>query len=293
MKVLVAGGGGFLGAEMITNLIESGFEVKSFGKRISSTIYCEQVIADITNPDSYQKLLSTWKPEVVIQAAWVTDQKTYRMSPLNSEYMDATLRFAEQSYLSNTEHFLALGSSAEYGIPTEPCNALTTPAKPVDEYGTAKLQTLVKLQEMAEKFSSKLSWARIFQPYGPNQDSARLLPFAKEELLAGKNVKVARPNMILDWISSRDVASALTYAIRNPINQVFDVGTSIPTSVIQALRTLATLLNVNSDLLENDSKESSQDEQFLMVVSKDSPLFKAQWSPQDDLISGLKWTLSK
>ena len=293
MRVLVAGGGGFLGAEIITNLIESGFEVKSFGRNFSSAIYCEQIIADITNPDSYQKLLSTWKPEVVIQAAWVTHQKTYRTSPLNSEYKDATLRFAEQSYLSNTGHFLALGSSAEYGIPTEPCNALTTPAKPVDIYGTAKLQTLVKLREMTEKFSSKLSWARIFQPYGPSQDLARLLPFAKEKLLAGKSVKVANPNMILDWISSRDVASAVTYAIRNQINQVFDVGTSKPISVMQALRTLATLLNVDSELLENDSKQSSLDEQFLMVVSKDSPLFKAHWSPQDDLISGLKWTHSK
>ena len=293
MRVLVAGGGGFLGAEIITNLIESGFEVKSFGRNFSSAICCEQIIADITNPDSYQKLLSTWKPEVVIQAAWVTNQKTYRTSPLNSEYMDATLKFAEQSYLSNTEHFLALGSSAEYGLPAEPCNALTTPAAPVDIYGKHKLQTLVKLQEVAEKFSSRLSWARIFQPYGPNQDSARLLPFARKELLAGNKVKVVYPNVILDWISSRDVASALAYAIRSPIDQIFDVGTSRPISVIQALRTLATLLNVDSELLEIESTQNGVDEEFSMVVSRESPLFNAHWSPQDDLVSGLKWTLSK
>ena len=289
----MAGGGGFLGAEIITNLIESGFEVKSFGRNFSSAIYCEQIIADITNPDSYQKLLSTWKPEVVIQAAWVTNQKTYRTSPLNSEYMDATLKFAEQSYLSNTEHFLALGSSAEYGLPAEPCNALTTSAVPVDIYGKDKLQTLVKLREVAEKFSSRLSWARIFQPYGPNQDSARLLPFARKELLAGNKVKVVHPNMILDWISSRDVASALAYAIRSPIDQIFDVGTSRPISVIQALQTLATLLNVDSELLEIESTQNGVDEEFSMVVSRESPLFNAHWSPQDDLVSGLKWTLSK
>ena len=289
----MAGGGGFLGAEIITNLIESGFEVKSFGRNFSSAIYCEQIIADITNPDSYRKLLSTWKPEVVIQAAWVTNQKTYRTSPLNSEYMDATLKFAEQSYLSNTEHFLALGSSAEYGLPAEPCNALTTSAVPVDIYGKDKLQTLVKLREVAEKFSSRLSWARIFQPYGPNQDSARLLPFARKELLAGNKVKVAHPNVILDWISSRDVASALAYAIRSPIDQIFDVGTSRPISVIQALQTLATLLNVDSELLEIESTQNGVDEEFSMVVSRESPLFNEHWSPQDDLVSGLKWTLSK
>ena len=293
MKVLVAGGGGFLGSEIVTNLTESGFEVKSLGRNASSTISCEQIIADIQIPDTYSNLLSAWKPEVVIQAAWVTNQKTYRTSPLNSDYMDATLKFAEQSYLSDTQHFLALGSSAEYGIPTEPCNALTTLAAPVDPYGRTKLKTLEKLGEIAGKFTSRFSWVRIFQPYGPNQDSARLLPFAMQELLAGNTVRVANPNMILDWISSRDVASALTYAIKNPINQIFDVGTSKPISVKQALRTLATLLNVDPGLLEDESKSNSTDAQFSMVVSKESPLFKAKWRPQDDLVSGLKWTLAQ
>lgn len=95
-----------------------------------------------------------------------------------------------------------------------------------------------------------------------------------QELLAGNTVKVANPNMILDWISSRDVASALTYAIKNPINQIFDVGTSKPISVMQTLQTLATLLNVDPGLLEDESKSNSRDAQFSMVVSKESPLLK-------------------
>ena len=292
MKVLIAGGGGFLGAEIIKNLIQSGFDVKSLGRGLSSSIDCEQIIGDIMILDSYSKSLSNWKPEVVIQAAWVTNQKTYRTSPLNSEYMHATLNFAKQSYLSGTQHFLALGSSAEYGSPTEPCNSFSTIAAPRDSYGTNKLQTLGKLVEIAEKFSTRFSWARIFQPYGPNQDPTRLLPFATQELLAGHSFKVSNPNVILDWISSRDVASALTYAIKNPLNQIFDVGTSEPVSVLQALQTLAILLNVNPELLRIEGKTGMGDEKFLMVVSKESPLFKAKWAPQDDLISGLKWTLS-
>jgi nucleoside-diphosphate-sugar epimerase len=292
MKVLVAGGGGFLGAEVVNSLIESGFEVKSLGRNLSSTIDCEQIIGDITILDSYSKSLLSWKPEVVIQAAWVTNQKTYRTSPLNSNYMNATLNFAEQSYLAGTQHFLALGSSAEYGSPKEPCNSLTTIAAPKDNYGTSKLQTLEKLGEIAEKFSSEFSWARIFQPYGPNQDLTRLLPFATQELRAGNRFEVGNPNVILDWISSRDVASALNYAIKNPINQIFDVGTSEPMSVLQVLQTLVMLLDVDPELLRIADKPSTEDEKFLMVVSKESPLFKANWAPQDDLVSGLKWTLS-
>jgi nucleoside-diphosphate-sugar epimerase len=293
MKVLVAGGGGFLGTEVVNSLIESGFEVKSLGRNFSSTIDCEQIIGDITALDSYIKLLSNWKPEVVIQAAWVTNQKTYRTSSLNSGYMTATLSFAEQSYLSGTQHFLALGSSAEYGSPKEPCNSFTTIAAPEDNYGISKLQTLGKLSKIAEKYSRKFSWARIFQPYGPNQDSTRLLPLATRELLAGNRFQVANPNVILDWISSRDVASALTYAIKYPINQIFDVGTSKPMSVLQVLKTLAMLLDVNPEMLQVKNKPRREDEKFLIVVSKESPLFKAKWAPQDDLVSGLKWTLSR
>jgi nucleoside-diphosphate-sugar epimerase len=292
MKVLVVGGGGFLGSETVKSLIACGFAVKSVSRNFSSIIDCEQIIADIIQPDSYQNIFTTWKPEIVIQAAWVTNQKTYRTSPRNLQYMEATVELAEQGYRSGVEHFLALGSCAEYGIPTEPCNALTTPAAPVDFYGSQKLETLIKLKDLAGKYSCKLSWARIFQPYGPNQDSRRLLPFARQELLAGNKFKVAHPNAILDWISSRDVASALTYAVKCPVNDIFDVGTSIPIPVMQVLKSLVSILNVDSNLLDCESMEKSDNSDFSIVASKQSPLFNAGWSPLDDLVSGLKWTLA-
>jgi nucleoside-diphosphate-sugar epimerase len=292
MKVLVSGGGGFLGAELVASLSKNGYEVKSLGRSFSSLIDCEQNIADIMRPDSYVRFLSTWKPEVVIQTAWVTDQKTYRSSSLNSDYMNATLEFAKQSYLAGAQHFLGLGSSAEYGNPTKPCNALNTPAAPRDAYGMFKLQTLEKLRETAEKFSGRFSWARIFQPYGPNQDPMRLLPLAAKELRAKKSFEVANPNVILDWVSSRDVASAITYSIKNPMNQIFDIGTSQPISVMQALRSLVKILDVNPELLKFEGASPNEDGQLLLVVSKESPLFTSKWSPQDDLISGLKWTFS-
>lgn len=293
MKVLVAGGGGFLGTEIVKCLIENGFEVKSLGRNLSSTIDCEQIIGDIMTLDSYINSLSSWKPEVVIQAAWVTSQKTYRTSSLNTAYKNATLSFAKQSYLSGTQHFLALGSSAEYGSPKEPCNSFTTVATPKDNYGKSKLETLEKLSKIAEEFSSKFSWARIFQPYGPNQDSTRLLPLATRELQAGNSFEVENPDVILDWITSRDVASALLYAIENPINQVFDVGTSEPMSLLKVLETLILLLDVNPELLKVKNKPRDEVEKYLLVVSKESPLFRAKWAPQDDLVSGLIWTLSQ
>lgn len=292
MKVLVVGGGGFLGSEIVKDLVENGHDVKSLGRHISHTIKCEQIVADLASPDSYENELSTWQPEVVIQSAWITSQKIYRMSPLNSEYVGATLKFAEKCFQSETQHFLVLGSSAEYGVPTEPCNARSTPVVPVDLYGISKLRTLESLGEIAGEYSRRLSWARIFQPYGRNQDLARLIPQAVGELRVGKSVKVGNPNTILDWISSRDVASALTYALKNPLDTVFDIGTSKGNSVIQVLQSLAILLDADLQLIEGVTNPLSASKQFTMVVSKTSPLLEAGWRPQDDLNSGLQWTLS-
>lgn len=293
MKVLVIGGSGFLGTEIVNELGRQGHEVKSMNRNFSLTLRSEQIVADICNPESYQKEISTWKPEVVIQGAWVTGQSIYRESPLNEQYVTDTLKLAEFCFQSETRHFLVLGSSAEYGVPKEPCNTLSTPTAPTDLYGISKLQTLERLTELAQKYSQRLSWARIFQPYGRNQDSARLIPHAAAELSVGKTVKVSSPFTVLDWISSRDVASAVTFAVQNSLHPIFDIGTSIGSSVLQVLQEVANLLDADPRLLEIDANSASVKNQFTLVVDKNSPLFTAGWRPQDDLHSGLTWALSR
>lgn len=292
MKVLVIGGTGFLGSEIATKFQTDGKVVKSLNRRFSTTLNIEQFIGDISQPGSYKKLIAQWEPEIVIQSAWVTEQESYRDDPSNRAYAQNTLELAEHCFQANTKHFIALGSSAEYGLPKESCNASLTKTEPQDAYGTYKFWTSERLRELADKYSRKITWVRVFQPYGPNQDSARLIPFAASKLAANEIISINNPNTVLDWITSRDVANALAYTVDHNLPEIIDIGTSIGTPVIEMLRKVALLVDADPNLILDNSSADTTPDPYELVVSKSSPLFKSGWKPQDNLTTGLSWALS-
>jgi nucleoside-diphosphate-sugar epimerase len=163
----------------------------------------------------------------------------------------------------------------------------------VDPYGKNKYETLLQLQELTKAVNARLTWARIFQPYGLGQDSERLIPWAVNRMLAKQEIRLQKPNMSLDWISSRDIANAISWSIKNVTPEVIDIGTAIGTSVHAVLIEVARILGVNPEFIRAiDASESQTPEQSL-VVSSESPLFQSGWRPDDSLQSGLSWALGK
>lgn len=292
MKILVVGGTGFLGAEIAMKLIAEGNHVKSLSRRHRSGMDIDQTLGDMNTQDSYLEFLKNWMPEAVIQTAWVTEKDTYRNSPLNKIYSESTVAFAQNCFRYGTEHFIALGSCAEYGDPQGTCNAASTPAKAVDSYGESKLRTLSRLQSLASSNQKRLTWARVFQPYGLNQDPTRLIPSAARKLAAGETVSITQPKTILDWVTSRDIASAISFTFANKLPQIIDIGTSIGTSNYSTLLKLSEVLHADADLLKITPPDAVAPKPSDLVVSRESPLLAAGWKPQDNLTTGIRWALS-
>lgn len=292
MRVLVIGGNGFIGSEVTRNLQSAGIDVKTMSRNISSSMDVEQFIGDLQDPESYVGILQTWKPQVVIQSAWVTDQETYRASEENEALKSGTIHFAENCFKHNVEHFIGLGSCAEYGQTQLNCIASLTPTQPTDNYSRAKVETSSSLVSLAAEYSSRLTWARIFQPYGRHQDSKRLVPKALSAIRNDQAIHLKYPNSVLDWISTRDIASAIEYCISTPTEEMVDIGTAIGTSVLDLMYSLCKVVGADENLVtyENHTNEVGEIE---LVVSKNSPLLKRGWSPTDSLISGLSWTIDK
>lgn len=292
MRVLVIGGNGFIGSEVTRNLQSAGINVKTMSRNISSSIDVEQFIGDLHDPESYVGILQTWKPQVVIQSAWVTDQDAYRASEENDAYKSGTIHFAENCFKYNVEHFIGLGSCAEYGQTQLNCIAGSTPTQPMDNYSRAKVEASNALVSLASEYSSRLTWARIFQPYGRHQDSKRLVPKALSVIRNSQTIHLKYPNSILDWISTRDIASAIEYCISKPTEEVVDIGTTIGTSVLDLMYSQCKVVGADENLVtyERNTNEVGEIE---LVAGKDSPLLKRGWSPADNLISGLSWTIDK
>lgn len=292
MKVLIFGGTGLLGSEIALRLKSEGKTVKSVNRRISPDLDIDQTLGDIGHSETYEELVTSWRPEIVIQCAWVTDQTRYRNDPSNELYAQNTLDLAEHCFQSGTNHFVALGSSAEYGTPEFPCNATVSKIDPQDVYSEQKVRTYAGLHELADSYSRRLTWGRVFQPYGRRQDPARLIPSAARKLTANEEFRITNPDVVLDWITSRDVANAISYSVTHDLPEILDVGTTVGTSVIDVLFAVAAHVGADPSLIQDSSSNMGGQQSQAFVVSKESPLFKFGWSPQDDLASGLSWALS-
>jgi nucleoside-diphosphate-sugar epimerase len=95
---------------------------------------------------------------------------------------------------------------------------------------------------------------------------------------------------VSDWITSRDIASAISWLINNVLPVEVDIGTGRGISNLDLLSKLAKILEVG--VIPMDSPADYLEQFDYKVVDKNSPIFKSGWRPQDDLESGLQWVIN-
>lgn len=163
---------------------------------------------------------------------------------------------------------------------------------PVDLYGECKVNTATRISDLALEYQNKFTWGRIFQPFGLNQDPQRFVPTAIRNLRRSAVLSLENPDAVLDWVTTRDIASALIYALRNEVLGPMDIGTGTGTSVLDFVRNVANILNVNQNLIEinQDHRKTSISSLF---VDQSSPLLYLGWKPQDTIESGLRWVIGE
>jgi nucleoside-diphosphate-sugar epimerase len=287
MRILVIGNG-FIATSVVNKLESESHELLVFSRTPNERIKCQQILGDIFNFEEFFKVLD-WKPEIVIHTAWITTPGVYRNDYSNFKYAEFTTNLAQCIAHSEVEHLIILGTCAEYGLQVGPSTAGVTKLSPSTLYAEQKVVALNSVRELLQRSDVRFTWARIFYPYGPNQDQKRLIPHLIHSLKNGEPVLLADTSSIHDWITTRDVASAISWAVSNELPTEIDVGTSIGFTNLELLGTLEKLLQTKSRLPGQEMHNLGQGEVF--VAGKTSPLFTSGWSPTDSLITGLEWML--
>ncbi len=281
-------GNGFIATSVVNKLESESHELLVFSRTPNERIKCQQILGDIFNFEEFFKVLD-WKPEIVIHTAWITTPGVYRNDYSNFKYAEFTTNLAQCIAHSEVEHLIILGTCAEYGLQVGPSTAGVTKLSPSTLYAEQKVVALNSVRELLQRSDVRFTWARIFYPYGPNQDQKRLIPHLIHSLKNGEPVLLADTSSIHDWITTRDVASAISWAVSNELPTEIDVGTSIGFTNLELLGTLEKLLQTKSRLPGQEMHNLGQGEVF--VAGKTSPLFTSGWSPTDSLITGLEWML--
>ena len=287
MKILVIGNG-FIASPIIQKLESEGHQLLIYSRTLKNEISSRQILGDIFHFEDFAKTLS-WEPQVIIHTAWVTTHGLYVNDQVNYKFAQFSADLARRIVSSNVKHLVVLGSGSEYGTQSEPCSAGITKLNPENLYAKQKVIAFNSVKKILSNSNIRFTWARIFHPYGLGQDKKRLLPYMIHTLKNGEQIRLDDTSSVLDWVTTRDIASAISWILRNDTPTEVDIGTTVGFTNVELLKRLESFLGETFQWTRFAEKSTNKNQ--VSIVGKDSPLFTSGWRPSDDLDSGMKWIL--
>ena len=280
--VLIFGGTGFLGRQISKVLISDGCDVVAIGRNFSQGLNTKFIMGDLSDKQRVFEIINMFKPKIVINAAWYTSQNDYRNSSLNYIYRDNAINLVDICNNLKISRLITLGSCAEYGTDQQAAIAGSTQLNPQDLYSESKVEVF---KYTSKNYEHDWVWARVFQPYGISQDKNRLIPYIIKCFSDGVEPNIKYPENYSDWITSRDVGSAISFIIEKQLSNELDIGSGTLTTNFEITEMLRNKIHSSKSIIENKILGSG------VVASNQSPLFKNGWRPGDNLSAGLDWVL--
>lgn len=176
MKIIVAGGAGYIGSHTVKELIREGFQVIIFdnfstGKK-ELVISGEVVEGDLMDKESIRKAFQSKNIGAVLHFAsliqvgesYINPQKYYTQNLISS------LNLLEIMLETGVKNFIFSSSAAVYGVPQELPIPESHPLNPINPYGQTKLFFEKILQDYERAYGLKFISLRYFNAAGADPE---------------------------------------------------------------------------------------------------------------------------
>jgi len=258
MLALVTGGAGFIGSNLVDQLLGRGHEVHvvddlSSGKEsnLEAALAAGVTLhtADIRDGDAMRDLFAGVKPEVVFHLAAQIDVRVSVADPAYDARtnVEATANLLETGRVNGVRRFVfASTGGAIYGVTDVMPTPENTEARPMAPYGTSKLcaEQYLGLYERLHGMSTVA--LRFGNVYGPRQDvhgEAGVIAIFCGRLRRGEDLRVfGDGEQTRDYIYVGDLVEAIATAGEGDATGAINLGTEEETSVLR----VAELLQVHA-----------------------------------------------
>lgn len=301
-NILVTGGAGFIGANLVHELIgnnegsihilaEKNTNPWRLQSVLSSVIIHEIDLADTEN---IRKLIHAIKPSTIYHLASFggmpqqQDQKA--IYDIN---FYGTINLLNACKEVGFECFINTGSSSEYGMKDAPMGEDIV-LEPISDYGVAKAAATQFCLKEALFNKLPVYTIRPFSIYGDYEMPTRLIPTVLINAIQENTINLSSPHFVRDYMYINDMVSLFTtVAHRKPTGTyIFNGGTGIQSSISDVIATVQSLLPKQLNIQWNSSTPRPWEPKNWRANNHQSQTvlgWKPNYSLRDGLAASLTW----
>jgi nucleoside-diphosphate-sugar epimerase len=235
-KILVTGGMGFLGSNLINKITKLGYQSLAISRN---------------TPNPNQQILE-FNPDIVIHCAWDGGNNYNSINSLDqfNNVSQGIELIKILSKLPTPTRFIGVGSFAEYGTLSRP--ALETDVeKPINLYGLSKYTFKTYSQMLCNEYNIEWGWIRPCYVYGPGDVYTRLIPTIINKLLSNKKVKLDKCDKLIDYIYIDDFTNFTTSLITGNLNGVYNICSGHQYKLRNVINQIGEILNKSNNISFN------------------------------------------
>ena len=254
MKILLTGGTGFIGSPVSRTLKQRGLDCTlAVYEHDPQLAMLEReydlVRVNLLAEHSRADLMRKAKPDMLIHLAWYAEPNNYWQSPLNMDWLHASLDLFKRFVEQGGKRCLMTGTCAEYDWSEGGCfHEDTTAIAPSTFYGIAKDALRRACQGYAAVSGISFLWCRLFWPYGPGEPEGRLFTSLMKEWREGRSATCRAGNLKRDYMHVDDIAEALIAAAFSQEEGVMNVATGKSVALADLAHMLAENLGKQEQL---------------------------------------------
>ena len=235
MNILITGGNGFLGQQIVklllnrhnlTILIRKKKQKKILSKKVKYIV--ERNIFD-KDKNWFKKRLV--KIDIVIHCAWYVNPLNYLDSVENIKCLNGTVNLALASAEIGVKKFIGIGTSFEYDLSKKFLSTKTS-LDPNTLYSACKASAYFILKNIFNSNKKIIfKWCRVFYLYGNNEKPQRLYSIIINNLKKNKSINLGSGDQIRDYLEVSKAGKIIINYIFSKSNGAKNICSGKPISI--------------------------------------------------------------
>jgi len=300
-RILVTGGGGFLGANLVRELINHQAKVNLFLRsstepwRLSDVINKVKVYqVDLSNEKKVKEAVKKIKPQIIFHlAAYGCYPSQTNIDQIIKTNIQGAVNLLEALNHLNYQSFVNTGTSSEYGYKNKPMKEDDL-LEPTFFYAASKASTTLFCQVFAKQFNKPIITLRPFSIYGDWEESSRFIPTIITSCLKNKTIKLVPGKQVRDFLYVKDLTKAFLLAgLKNNLGgEIINIGSGKQYLIKETAEKIIQLVGNKVKVKIGAYKPRKWDTDFWVAdINKAEKLlnWKPEYSLKQGLMKSIKW----